>query len=64
MEAAYARLGLHLSKCHIVGNHMSRLKCNKHSLPVCVSVYPCGDDYIAHTRISVYFLLVLFAVFT
>ena len=24
-EAAQARLSLHLSKCHIVGNHMSRL---------------------------------------
>ena len=24
-EAAEARLSLHLSKCHIVGNHMSRL---------------------------------------
>ena len=27
-EAAQARLSLRLSKCHIVGNHMSRLKCN------------------------------------
>ena len=26
--AAHARLSLHLSKCHIVGNHMSRLKFN------------------------------------
>ena len=25
MEAAQARLSVHLSKCHIVGNHMSRL---------------------------------------
>ena len=25
--AAYAHLSLHLSKCHIVGNHMSGLKC-------------------------------------
>ena len=25
MEAAQARLSLHMSKCHIVGNHMSRL---------------------------------------
>ena len=25
--AAQASLSLHLSKCHIVGNHMSRLKC-------------------------------------
>ena len=25
MEAAQARLSLHLSKCYIVGNHMSRL---------------------------------------
>ena len=24
-EAAHARLGLHLSKCHIAGNHMSQL---------------------------------------
>ena len=24
-EATQARLSLHLSKCHIVGNHMSRL---------------------------------------
>ena len=27
-EAAQARLSQHLSKCHIVGNHMSRLKCH------------------------------------
>ena len=26
MEAAEARLSLHLSKCYMVGNHMSRLK--------------------------------------
>ena len=26
-EAVQARLSLHLSKCHIVGNHMSRLIC-------------------------------------
>ena len=26
-EVAQACLSLHLSKCHIVGNHMSRLKC-------------------------------------
>ena len=26
-EAALARLSLHLSKCHIVGNHMSPLIC-------------------------------------
>ena len=25
MEAVHARLSLYLSKCHIVGNHMSRL---------------------------------------
>ena len=25
--AAQAHLSLHLSKCHIVGNHMSQLKC-------------------------------------
>ena len=25
-EATQARLSLHLSKCHIVGNHISRLK--------------------------------------
>ena len=25
-DAAEARLSLHLTKCHIVGNHMSRLK--------------------------------------
>ena len=24
-EAAQARLSLHMSECHIVGNHMSRL---------------------------------------
>ena len=24
-EAAHARLSIHLSKCHTVGNHMSRL---------------------------------------
>ena len=29
MEAAQARLSLHLSKCHIVGNHMSRLINNR-----------------------------------
>ena len=27
MEAAQASLSLHLSKCHIVGNHMSQLIC-------------------------------------
>ena len=27
-EAAQARLSLHLSKCHIVGNHISRLICH------------------------------------
>ena len=26
-EAAQARLSLHLSKCQIVGNHVSRLNC-------------------------------------
>ena len=26
LKAAQARLSLHLPKCHIVGNHMSRLK--------------------------------------
>ena len=30
-EAAQARLGLHLSKCHIVGNHMTRLICSYNS---------------------------------
>ena len=31
MEAAQARQSLHMSKCHIVGNHMSRLDyvCNE-----------------------------------
>ena len=28
-EAAQARIGLHLSKCHIVGIHMSRLNYNR-----------------------------------
>ena len=32
MEAAQARLSPHLSKCHIVGNHMSRLIYQYHSL--------------------------------
>ena len=27
VEDAQDRLSLHMSKCHIVGNHMSRLKC-------------------------------------
>ena len=27
MEAAQARLSLHLSKCHIAGNHMSQFIC-------------------------------------
>ena len=31
-EAAQARLSLHLSKCHIVGNHMSWLICNKYQI--------------------------------
>ena len=26
-QSAQARLSLHLSKCHIVGNHMSQRKC-------------------------------------
>ena len=29
-EAAQARLGLHLSKIHIIGNHMSRLIMSLH----------------------------------
>ena len=31
-EAAEARLSLHLSKCHIVGNHMLRLTCVFHHI--------------------------------
>ena len=31
-EAAQARLSLHLSKCHIVGNHMSRLNFHLYSI--------------------------------
>ena len=31
-RAIQARLSLHLSKCHIVGNHMSRLICVLSSL--------------------------------
>ena len=27
-ETAQVRLSLHVSKLHIVGNHISRLKCN------------------------------------
>ena len=28
LDVAQASLSLHMSKCHIVGNNMSRLKCN------------------------------------
>ena len=31
-EAAEARLRLHLSKCHIVGNHMPQLTCVFHHI--------------------------------
>ena len=31
MEVAQAGLSLHLSKCHIVGNHMSQLKYSGYS---------------------------------
>ena len=33
-EAVQACLSLHMSKCHIVGNHMSQLKCAD-QLPEC-----------------------------
>ena len=33
-KAAQARLNLHLSKCHIVGNHMPRLNNKKSMLNV------------------------------
>ena len=32
-EAAQVRLSLHMSKCHIVGNHMSRLICHLARVP-------------------------------
>ena len=38
-EVAQARLSLHMSKYHIVGNHMSRLICS------------CMDDFIGLKRI-------------
>ena len=38
MEAAQARLSLHLSKYHIVGNHMSRSLC-LYMLPVLVILF-------------------------
>ena len=31
MEAAQARLSIHMSKCHIVGNHMSWLILNENN---------------------------------
>ena len=31
-EATQARLSLHLSKCHIDGNHMSRFICKQHTV--------------------------------
>ena len=41
-EAAQAHLSLHLSKCHIVGNLMSRLICLTHVLSIyCKIIFTC-----------------------
>ena len=45
---AQARLSLHLSKCHIVGNHMSRLICEEF-LPfwgIFQPFLPCHLDHL------------------
>ena len=41
-ESAQARLSLHLSKCHIVGNHISRLICylNNSTRLCCENSFP------------------------
>ena len=39
-EAAEARPSLHMSKCHIVGNHMSRLKFNMTSADILFNLFP------------------------
>ena len=38
-EAAEASLSLQLSKCHIVGNHTPRLKCNPLALQACLLTF-------------------------
>ena len=44
-EAAQARLSLHVSKCHIVGNYMSLLiyikekTCGSHENEICIEKY-------------------------
>ena len=42
-EAAEARLSLHLTKCHIVGNHMSWLICDWFQIVITKS-----PDHVAH----------------
>ena len=44
MEAAQARLNLHLSKCHIVGNLMSRLSYDVRSVRLLTSIQMNSGD--------------------
>ena len=44
-EAAQARLSLHFSKCHIVGNQMSRLN---HAAHLCLFPFKsCYNNFVA-----------------
>ena len=48
-EAAQARLSLHLSKCHIVGNHMSWL--NYVAYFVCVDAFCTSQQLKGHSTL-------------
>ena len=51
-EAEQARLSLHMSKCHIVGNHVSRLVCLFHRAYACVACTACGARGQYNTEVS------------
>ena len=51
-ETAEARLSLHLSKCHIVGNHMPRLTCVFHHILQAMEA-GAGGPSVARTVVKV-----------
>ena len=51
MDVAQAGLSLHLSKYHIVGNHMSRLyMCKTAETSVCCASLFVADDILSRVR--------------
>ena len=50
MEAAQAHLSLHLLKCQIVGNHMSRLKYNIYYDKYAIMTIMVGAIYIVQNN--------------